>query len=59
MNELLYLLGPLGCVAMVAIAAVLITRAGRGSPPPTDREVAALRHEVARLRAERRTGPDG
>lgn len=46
MNHLLNLLGPLGCVAMVAIAAVLITRAGRRSPPPADPEVAALRHEV-------------
>ena len=46
MNDLLYLFGPLGCVAMVAIAAVLITRAGRRSPPPADPEVAVLRHEV-------------
>ncbi len=57
MNELLYLLGPLGCIAMVAIAAVLVTRAG--SPPPTDSEVAALRHEAGRLPAERRTASDG
>ena len=51
MNDLLYLLGPLGCMAMVTIAAVLVTRGGRRSPPPADPEVAALRHEVARLRA--------
>ena len=47
MNDLLYLVSPLGCVATVAIAAVLVTRAGGrrrmagkdGHPPPTRQRV--------------------
>lgn len=62
MDQLLYLLGPLGCAAMMAIAAVLITRSARRPPERTERtddEVSALREEVARLRAERTTPADG
>ena len=54
----------LGCGVMMAACALLMARAGRGridqtKDPQHDAEVAALRDEVARLRAvdERRRGP--
>jgi len=57
MNNLVYLLlGPLGCVLAMAVCMAMMARGRRGNAHPehevTD-EVAALRAEVARLRAER------
>ena len=58
MSQLLSLLGPLGCAAMMGIAAILIARGSRRTAPPPDPEVARLREEVARLREERNVPAD-
>ena len=63
MNNLLYLLGPLGCAALMAVCMAMLARGMRrgGSAEPSDStehdEVAALRAQVAELRAERAGQP--
>ena len=65
MNNLLYLLGPLGCAAMMAVCMAMMARGMRrgGNAEPSDSaehdEVAALRAQVAELRAERAEQPAG
>jgi len=58
MGQLLDLLGPLGCAAMMGIAAILIARASPRPAPPPDPEVARLREAVARLREARNAPAD-
>lgn len=63
MDKLIFLIGPVGCaVAMVVCMAMMgrgMRRRGtQGDPAPTE-ELAALRAEVAELRAERQTPVDG
>ena len=59
MEALLYLLPALGCGLMMVACMYLMGRGMRSNQPDqpakpeTDREVAELREEVARLRAER------
>lgn len=56
MDKLLYLLAPAGCaVMMIACMAMMARGMRRGHQPDhtNDDEVAALRAEVAELRAER------
>ncbi len=58
MDKLLYLLGPLGCAAMMGAMMMWMMRgrhAGQGNAQPDPRtreEIAALRDEVAALRAQ-------
>jgi hypothetical protein len=58
MDTLLYLLGPLGCAAMMGAMLWMMRgqHAGQGQAaqpdPATREEIAALRAEVAALRAE-------
>lgn len=64
MDKLVYLLlGPLGCVAGMAVCMALMARGRRraeaeAQPAPAD-EVDALRAEVAQLRAERSEAGNG
>lgn len=58
MDNLLYLLAPIGCAAMMAVCMAMMARGmrrdghvGHGDASEHD-EVAALRAEVAQLRAE-------
>ena len=62
MDKLLYLLGPLACAGMMVVCMALMGRGmRRDRPQDTDEsdEIAALRAEVAELRAERTRAGDG
>ena len=55
MDKLLYLVGPLGCAVMMAVCMAMMARGmrcGAHADQPDNTEVAALRAEVAQLRAE-------
>lgn len=59
MDNFLYLLAPVGCAVMMAVCMWMMSRGTRRDGPATpaehneDKDVAALRAEVAQLRAER------
>lgn len=57
MDNLLYLLAPLGCGVMMVLCMVMMGRGMRHKPaaesPAENEEIAALRAEVAELRTER------
>ena len=65
MEQLLYLVAPLGCALMMAVCFGMMAKGMRGNrgdnagaPEGTD-EIAELRAEVARLRADQREPVDG
>ena len=65
MEQLLYLVGPLGCALMMAVCFGMMAKGMRGNcgddvdaSQGTD-EIAELRAEVARLRDNRREPVDG
>jgi hypothetical protein len=56
MDKLLYLLGPLGCAVMMVVCMAMMARGMRGQKDADQHDddgIAALRAEVAELRAER------
>ena len=65
MDQLLYLVGPLGCALMMAVCFGMMAKGRRGNRGDNAEdtqaadEVAELRAEVARLRADQREGVDG
>lgn len=64
MDKLLYLIGPFGCVVGMLICMALMRRGMARGHTPTDHgadtsEVAALRAEVAELRAQQSASVDG
>lgn len=63
MDKLIYLVGPVGCAVAMAVCMAMMGRGMRrrgtqGEPAPTE-QVAALRAEVAELRAQRQASVDG
>ena len=63
MDKLAYLLGPIGCAVAMVICMALMARGGRNRPGQTAKgdteEIAALRAEVAELKADRSQPVDG
>lgn len=64
MEQLLYLVAPLGCALMMVVCFGMMAKGMRGHGKGGDDatvgdEVAELRAEVARLRAEQREAVDG
>ena len=63
MDNLVYLVGPVGCAVAMVVCMAMMARGMHGrhtqvAPAPAE-ELAALRAEVAELRAERQTAVDG
>lgn len=63
MDKIIYLIGPVGCAVGMVVCMAMMGRGMRrrgtqGDATPTE-DVAALRAEVAELRAERQAAVDG